>query len=159
MGMRAIVYVSSASARYANPSALDALIRDAMAFNEMHGVTGALLHSAGNFLQYIEGPEAGVAAAYERIRRATSHSGLLELLHQSVSQRQFASWSMGFAEPTASELQAITQARWLDQMLCANEAREPSTGLQLMLGFWQRFHRFPPAHPWQGSSSSTARRP
>ncbi len=133
----AIAYVSSAT-RLLTPGDLDALLLDARAFNAVAGVSGALLHQDGSFFQYIEGPEAGITQVYARIRCSRTHRGLIELVRAPVARRHFSAWSMGFAEPVTSELQAIAQARWhaQHQAVAAQEAATP--GLALLLSFWRR---------------------
>lgn len=133
----AIAYVSSAT-RFLTPGELDALLLDARAFNAMAGVSGALLHQDGSFFQYLEGPEAGVAQVYARIQRSRTHRGLIELVAAPVAQRHFSSWSMGFAEPVATQLQAISQARWQAQHAAVSAQDQPAPGLALLLSFWQR---------------------
>ena len=133
----AVAYVSSAFRRF-TPEALDTLLLDARAFNLVAGVSGALLHQDGSFFQYFEGPEVGVAEVYSRIKTSRSHRGLIELVSAPVNQRYFSTWSMGFAEPVASELLAISQASWLaeHQVISAQDACAP--GVALLLSFWLR---------------------
>jgi hypothetical protein len=138
--LTALAYVSSATTHHMDPQVLDALLLDARQFNARADVTGALLHHDGSFFQYLEGPESGVERAYARIRRASQHKDLIEIWHETIGQRHFSEWSMGFAEPAATELQAISQARWHAQRQAAvmqdEEARSP--GLKILLSFWAR---------------------
>ena len=135
----AVAYVSSALRRF-TPQALDALLVNARDFNLKAGVSGALLHHDGSFFQYFEGPEVGVEAVYLRIKASRSHHGLIELIAAPVDQRHFSGWSMGFASPVASDLQAISQADWLaaHQLACDQAAPAPAPALSLLLAFWQR---------------------
>ncbi|HMR04639.1 MAG: BLUF domain-containing protein [Rhodoferax sp.] len=133
----AVAYVSSACRRF-TAEALDALLVDARAFNATAGVSGALLHQDGSFFQYLEGPESGVAQAYSRVKRSRRHRGLIELVAAPVEQRHFSTWSMGFAEPAASELQSIAHATWRAEHRAACLHPEPSPGLALLLAFWKR---------------------
>ena len=88
MPLRAIAYVSEATRNLA-AERLQQLVTDAMLFNESVDVTGVLLFDGTRFLQYLEGPEAGVGAAYTRILAASSHNGLVELNRGRVGRRQF----------------------------------------------------------------------
>ena len=133
----AVAYVSSAIRRF-TPEELDALLLDARAFNAIAGVTGALLHQDGSFFQYLEGSQAGVAQVYSRIKSSRRHRGLIELLAAPVNQRHFSTWSMGFAEPVASELQSISQASWHAAHQAASIQDAPAPGLTLLLSFWHR---------------------
>jgi hypothetical protein len=133
----AVAYVSSAIRRYA-PAELDALLLDARAFNMQAGVSGALLYQDGSFFQYFEGPEGGVSQAYARIKGSRMHRGLIELVRQPVPQRYFSTWSMGFAEPVSTALQAISQASWDSQREAAARPLDRAPGLELLLSFWDR---------------------
>ncbi len=62
MPLRAIAYVSEASGSL-TVERLQQLVMDAVLFNESADVTGTLLFDGTRFLQYLEGPEAGVNAA------------------------------------------------------------------------------------------------
>ena len=73
----AISYASVA-ARPLSPSELDALLQDAQGFNQGAGVSGVLCYDNGVFIQYFEGPEAGVRRVYERIRAAAIHRQLAD---------------------------------------------------------------------------------
>lgn len=136
--LHAIAYVSSASPILADSDEIDALLVDARDFNAKCDVSGVLLHHDGNFLQYIEGPTAGVAAVYRRILQSRRHHGLIELFNGPVMERNFPQWQMGFAESPLSALQSISQASWLNQMAQLERHRQRSVGLDLLLDFWAR---------------------
>lgn len=137
--MHAVAYVSSATQRLATPQSIDRLLTGACSFNQACGVTGVLLHQDGNFFQYLEGPPEGVAQVYARVKRATSHHGLIELLNGPVEQRHFSAWSMGFAEATRSDLQRIAQASWAKELgRISSAANADNPGLVMLLDFWRR---------------------
>lgn len=93
MPFRAIAYASEAS-RNLTEQRLQQLVAEAVQFNESVDVTGTLLFDGSRFLQYLEGPEAGIKAAYMRILGASSHSGIVELNRGRVGRRQFPHWRM-----------------------------------------------------------------
>ena len=98
-----------------------------------------LLHQGGNFFQYLEGPEEGVAQVYARVKKATSHHGLIELLNGPVEQRHFTAWTMGFAEAARSDLQRIADASWATELgRISSDANAADPGLVLLLDFWHR---------------------
>ena len=133
----AVAYVSSAVRRF-TPEELDALLVDARNFNAEVGVSGALLHQDGSFFQYLEGTEDGIEQVYSRIKKSRMHRGLIELVRQPVQQRYFSTWSMGFAEPTSTALQSISQASWKSQREAATMPADRTPGLVLLLSFWDR---------------------
>ena len=88
-----ILYVSSAS-RHLSDRELEHLVEKAQKRNLEEKVTGVLLHCDGSFMQYIEGPKKGVLKAYEFIQKDTKHKGILELIHEKISEREFPDWSL-----------------------------------------------------------------
>jgi hypothetical protein len=135
--MRAIVYVSSATQLMSVPQ-LESLLVVARVLNLESAVTGVLLYSDGNFMQYFEGSEESVRVTYERIRASRRHKDIIEILNERVALRSFADWQMGFAQPTRSELLALSTARWQSMAGEAPGSADISPGLALLQDFWKR---------------------
>lgn len=131
----ALAYVSSAVRRMSDAE-LEALLRGARRFNAGADVSGVLLYHDGSFFQYLEGPPAAVAAAYDRVHVSPLHRGIFELLHAAAPQRHFHGWHMGFSQPGASLMLALSHADWVSAQ---RRIGPPSNGgVQLLLDFWQR---------------------
>lgn len=136
--LRAIAYVSSAT-HPLTAEELDRLLSLSRELNARDGVTGALLHHDGNFLQYIEGEEASVKAVYARICASPLHHGVVELLDEPLTSRRFEGWYMGFAQTPSSWMQAMSQARWVGAMRGLDAAAEDeSPGVGLLMQFWRQ---------------------
>jgi len=130
-----LAYVSSAVHRLSDAE-LERLLRGARHFNAGAGVSGALLYHDGNFFQYLEGAPTAVAAVYRRVHASQLHHGIVELLHAAVAQRHFQGWHMGFSQPGASLMLALSQADWDG---ARRHGGPPGNhGVQLLLDFWQR---------------------
>jgi len=138
--LRAIVYVSTASQLMTVPE-LEPLLVQARDLNLETAVTGVLLYSDGNFMQYFEGSEESTRVTYERIRASRRHEGIIEILNERIAQRSFSDWQMGFAQPTRSELLALSTARWLGMAGQAPGSSAISPGLALLQSFWKRVRR------------------
>ncbi len=140
MTPHAVAYISTAVAGL-TPADLDHLLVDARAHNRMQGVTGVLLHDGHRFFQYFEGPEAGVARIYDRIRASRMHMALEELQHGPVERLYFSQWHMGCSHAEGSVLQALSSRQWRQE---ARHLREDVTlagnppGLRELLAFWER---------------------
>lgn len=93
--MRSLTYVSSARSLWALEE-LEELLTAARAWNEPRGLTGMLLYSGGNFIQFVEGADGMVSDVFARISADTRHRGLLVLLDHQVTERSFPDWTMGF---------------------------------------------------------------
>lgn len=57
-------------------------------------VTGCLICRDDLYLQWLEGPEAGVDAIYAKIRRDDRHIEITELLREAATERLFGAWAM-----------------------------------------------------------------
>jgi hypothetical protein len=116
LDLHALVYVSSATHLLSMPE-LNHLLERARARNAREGVTGVLLYSHGNFMQYLEGPASGMSKIYEIIKADPLHRGIIELLREPIRTREFADWSMAFRSISAfgmsspEELEAVFFAK------------------------------------------------
>lgn len=135
--LRCIVYVSTAMAVMASAQ-LELLLLEAQRRNRDDGITGVLLYSDGNFMQYLEGLDDAVSLTYARIRRSRQHTGLIELLSEPIPERRFPDWQMGFARPTSSEFLAMSTAAWRRHDLSTLTDEPDSAGTLLLRGFWNR---------------------
>ena len=75
-------------------------IRDCLSFsrssNHAHDLTGMLLYRRGRFFQVLEGPEDAVDELMRKIRRDSRHDGVRVLLRESLDDRRFDEWTMGY---------------------------------------------------------------
>jgi len=139
--LRAIAYVSSATQQLMTVPQLESLLVQARDLNLQSAVTGVLLYSDGNFMQYFEGSEDSVRDTYERIRASRRHRDIIEILNERIAQRSFPDWQMGFAQPAQSELLALSTARWQSMAGEALGSSAISPGLALLQSFWKRARR------------------
>ena len=91
--LQALVYVSSAK-RLLSADELTHLLECARERNAKEKVTGVLLYSHGKFMQYLEGPEAGLHKVYGLIKTHPLHYALIDLVREPIAAREFAEWSM-----------------------------------------------------------------
>ena len=75
-------------------SVLAGILLDARRFNQRDGITGALVCRADIYLQLLEGPEAQVMNAMDRIREDDRHVDIRMLVSRPVSERMFGEWGM-----------------------------------------------------------------
>ncbi len=91
---------------------IDALAQDAATHNLIAGVTGVLLTDGRRFLQYIEGPEEGVALAYSRIVNSTSHTDISVLGRSAGRPRRFPYWSIRWLPVEPEDLRIARVSDW-----------------------------------------------
>ena len=82
-------------------SILSGILMDARRANTRDGITGALICRADIYLQWLEGPEAQVRAAIDRIERDDRHLEVKVHVAEPVSERVFGDWAMRH-DPAAS---------------------------------------------------------
>lgn len=76
------------------------LLESARTFNAARAVTGSLLvldeveGGPGAYVQWIEGPEEGVADSFDRIVRDDRHADLRVLTRAPADGRAYPTWSM-----------------------------------------------------------------
>jgi hypothetical protein len=76
---------------------LHGILASARKNNAALGVTGALLYSAGNFAQVLEGPLPSIERLFEVIQRDPRHSEVTVVHSGPTAGRDFPDWSMAFA--------------------------------------------------------------
>lgn len=100
-----IVYVSSAREGLTDRDLEDLLIQ-ARERNKRMGVTGMLIHGAGNFIQALEGDRDAVEEIFASIQRDARHTGVIKMLDVEDEQRDFPDWSMAYAhEPHREKIE------------------------------------------------------
>jgi hypothetical protein len=90
-----LIYVSEASKSFKDAE-LALLVERMRRENEQAGVTGLLIHAAGQFVHVLEGELEDVASRYDVIRADRRHKNARRISFEFTSERMFPSWWMGF---------------------------------------------------------------
>ncbi|MDQ6998011.1 MAG: BLUF domain-containing protein [Mariprofundus sp.] len=101
-----IVYVSVATKPFDDKELLQLLAR-CRASNTERLISGQLIYSDGTFMQVLEGPEKEVDATYARIKKDTRHTNVTLLERNTIDEKQFPDWSMGFKTLNREQLEGI----------------------------------------------------
>lgn len=101
-----LIYASR-GARPLSKGEIVALLRHARGKNSGLNITGMLLYDEGSFLQVLEGEEAVVNDLFAQIAGDDRHDSIVTIINEAIPHRQFADWSMGYAELSRSELGQI----------------------------------------------------
>lgn len=86
---------------------LEALLEQCRAGNELLSVTGMLLYRDGAFFQVLEGDRQDVEALFRKIERDKRHRRVTKIIVESISERAFAQWTMGYSSISSKELADI----------------------------------------------------
>ena len=103
-GLFTMTYSSTAAEPFDDDD-LAELLEESRVSNVAADLSGLLLYRQGRFLQVLEGPEPVVRDAIDRIGRDPRHRDMRVLVEESIDERRFADWTMGY-EP----LRAPTEA-------------------------------------------------
>jgi Sensors of blue-light using FAD len=89
-----LLYASRAT-DHADANAMASILAKSRSNNPPLGITGILSHSGGIYLQVLEGGRAAVNSLYNKIATDKRHTDITVLHYEEVSERGFASWTMG----------------------------------------------------------------
>jgi hypothetical protein len=135
--LHAIVYVSTAT-RSLSAEELQHLLERARARNAQELVTGVLLHSYKNFMQYLEGPASGLDKVYTIIKADPQHHGIIELMNEPIRSREFGDWSMAFRDIRAFGMASPPEIESVFEAAHSMGLRAPSPGHVLLSRFWNK---------------------
>ena len=83
------------------PSSVQAIVEKARTANQRRHITGVLAFDSHSFLQVLEGERESVSDVFCQIAKDQRHRRVQLLESVAVDERQFATWSMGFAAADA----------------------------------------------------------
>ena len=103
-----LIYASVATQTFGAPQ-LAELLEKSRASNELHGLTGMLLHSEadGSFFQVLEGEPAAIEQLLQKLLLDKRHSHLTLILREPIPERSFGGWTMGFSSVSPEKLRKI----------------------------------------------------
>ncbi|MGJ8652290.1 MAG: BLUF domain-containing protein [Opitutaceae bacterium] len=102
-----LIYVSSAKKPFTEQELKDLLLVARKA-NKEHEITGLLLYKDGNFMQVIEGERADIEQLTHNIEHDQTHTGMIVLLKESIQQRDFSDWTMGFQNLSSEKIEGFS---------------------------------------------------
>ena len=95
MSIISLVYVSSAVYFMSNNELRD-LLTVARNKNAQHDITGMLLYRDGFYIQVLEGAPEDITQLYSNIKKDPRHENVTLIYSESIEERAFSDWSMGF---------------------------------------------------------------
>jgi hypothetical protein len=97
--MLQVIYASAATNPFDRENLVE-LLKIARSKNMAADISGMLLYHSGSFLQVLEGPEQNVEELYAKIQKDPRHTRCLLIWRDSIQQKEFENWSMGFVDTT-----------------------------------------------------------
>lgn len=106
MSLYCLVYTSVAS-RDMSDDELKALLQKSRIKNQKLNITGMLLHLEPFFIQVLEGEEATVTEAFNRIKADSRHQKVSLIYKKKIQSRTFPDWTMGFNRIGSDDLEGL----------------------------------------------------
>jgi hypothetical protein len=89
-----LLYASRAAATVTH-EIVESILHSSREHNPALGITGVLCHGGDVYMQVLEGGRDAVNQMYNKIVRDERHHDVMLLYYVEVSERHFASWTMG----------------------------------------------------------------
>jgi len=134
--LHSLVYVSAAVDSFSD-DALQELLTRARRKNAQLDVTGLLLYSDGNFMQYLEGSQATVGTLFEEICRDPRHHRVITLVDEPVARREFGDWAMAYRRVDLPQWLRIAAASAPDRA----GSNQASAVREILIDFWRTCSR------------------
>jgi hypothetical protein len=103
-----VTYLSQATSNFASID-LVYLLEQCHLNNPKRGLTGLLIFGNNTFLQTIEGEKNVVEELLEKISKDERHTKFQILSKQSIENRQYSDWAMGFEKLTEKTIAEVPQ--------------------------------------------------
>jgi hypothetical protein len=100
------VYISTVTKLMTEEELRQVLVQSRAKNSEL-GITGMLVYSEGSIMQVLEGPRQVVCDMMERIGSDPRHKGVIRLIFEPITEREFGDWTMGFANASLDDLKAL----------------------------------------------------
>jgi hypothetical protein len=94
--MNYLIYIST-SIKLFDDFDLEEMLEQSLINNTHAGITGVLLYNKGTFFQVIEGEEEQLNSTFRKIQSDPRHHNIIKMKSGTITERNFANWSMGFA--------------------------------------------------------------
>jgi len=136
--MISLTYVSFATQPFSARELLD-LLTVARENNSKLAVTGLLLYRDRSFMQVLEGRSPTVHMLFRRIARDPRHNEVKSILQESIQERVFPDWSMGFQDLKSADARGAPGFNeFLDTPLTSEAFADDAGRVRQLLGLFKR---------------------
>ena len=101
------IYCSTSTNEDFSPADLATLLAECREKNSKADLTGMLLYSDKTFFQVLEGDRSVVEALLEKLTKDKRHKSVTKIILESIEERAFAQWTMGYSKVSKKELAEI----------------------------------------------------
>ncbi|MFD0792633.1 BLUF domain-containing protein [Mucilaginibacter litoreus] len=104
--MKTIVYLSKSAYPMHENQLLD-ILHSSRIHNAALNISGVLLYAESIFIQLLEGRDTILDALYKRILADERHTDIITLVNETVTEKSFEEWLMGFAVTDVSKTEKL----------------------------------------------------
>ncbi|MDQ3392977.1 MAG: BLUF domain-containing protein [Bacteroidota bacterium] len=108
--------------------------------NPSKDITGVLLHSDNNFIQYLEG-DKDIIKLYDLIKEDKRHSRAVLLSYGPLQERVFPAWHMGYKNVPKDKIDFLTDGNLADkkvfESLIKGEKQTDTKAVTLLVKFFK----------------------
>ena len=109
--------------------------------NPSKEITGVLLHSDNNFIQYLEGSK-DIIKLYDLIKEDPRHSRVVLLSYGPLKERVFPAWHMGYKNVPKEKIDFLTAANSGDKKvfdsIIKGEKQTGTSAIDLLVKFFDK---------------------
>lgn len=135
-----LVYTSKRT-QLCNDSEIQKILVSCEKNNPSKDITGVLLHSDDNFIQYLEG-DKDIIKLYDLIKDDQRHKNVVLLSYGPLKERVFPSWHMGYKNLPKDRIDFLTQGnsseRQLFQSMIKGETNSGVNAINLIVKFFNK---------------------
>lgn len=140
MNLYQLVYSSVRTPLCTQPE-IEKILESCRRNNPKHEVTGVLLHSDNNFIQYLEGSK-DIIRLYDLIKTDPRHRSVVLLNYAPLQQRVFPAWHMGYKSLTRRNIDFLTEGneneRNVFRSLIIGEKQTDASAINLLVKFFNK---------------------
>lgn len=104
-------------------------------------ITGVLLHSDDNFIQYLEGSK-DIIKLYDLIKEDSRHKNVVLLSYGPLKERVFPTWHMGYKNVPREKLEFMTEGNTADkkvfESIIKGEKQNDVSAINLIVKFFKK---------------------
>ena len=135
-----LVYISQRK-KSCTDSEIDRILDVCKKNNPVIGITGVLLYSPTQFIQYVEGDSRKLSVLYEKIKADTRHEQVRMISYGPITEKAFPSWHMAMKPVSQRDIDFRTDISPEDKQvfngLLLGDQQDGSLVLQLLKKFFK----------------------
>ena len=120
---------------------IDKILDSCKRNNGSKDITGVLLHTDQNFIQYLEGPKE-IINLYDLIKEDKRHMNVVLLSYRITKKRFFPSWQMGYKDMSGNKLQLLTEnlpkEKLIFQQILNGEIPSENSAINMISSFFKK---------------------